>query len=110
MTDCILGEKWKRGPFSNNIQIMQRPVRAKTPEDNAAAQLRVARKRLLKFQADNAELELTQERGSLIPVELHDHLFAEIRETVRWRLMQVPKIAHRLENQSRAVIKDRAAI
>ena len=66
------------------------------------------RRRLTKARADLTELELAKQRGELIPIDFYRELTAAHCMTLRQNFLLLPsRIAHQLEGENRATIKEK---
>ncbi len=90
------------------IRYLQRALeRRELPtEDGASGDIRRQRARLLRANADSAEMELAQKRGELIPIEVFRVEMGSMITTLRANLLNLPgRVAPQLEGENRAVIK-----
>ena len=79
-----------------------------TGEDSTSESLNLTqeKKRLIRAQADIAEMELRKKTGELIPAHLVDDQFVTFAGVVHDRFLSLPpRIAPRLEGESREVIR-----
>jgi phage terminase Nu1 subunit (DNA packaging protein) len=93
------------------IRYLQDALSAKeggTGADTITATLRAERRRLLKAQADSAELDLSQKRGQLVPVDKFYSSMSSVIIAARQQLLAMPaNIAAHLEGEDRTVIQRR---
>ena len=90
------------------IRYLQKAVEAKGTgnDDGSATSWREEKKRLVRLQANNEELEYKRKLGELIPVDMVRDKFVTLTSTVHDRFVALPsKIAPRLEGESREVIR-----
>jgi phage terminase Nu1 subunit (DNA packaging protein) len=90
------------------IRYLQKAVeqRGTGNDDGSATSWREEKKRLVRLQANNEELEYRRKLGELAPVEVFESKIVEFATTVKGRFLALPsKIAPRLEGESRDVIR-----
>jgi phage terminase Nu1 subunit (DNA packaging protein) len=75
-------------------------------DDGSQTSWKEEKKRLVRLQANNEELEYRRKLGELVPVDMVKDKFIAFATTVKTRVMAVPsKVAGRLEGESREVIR-----
>jgi phage terminase Nu1 subunit (DNA packaging protein) len=90
------------------VRYLQKAVeqRGTGNDDGSATSWREEKKRLVRLQANNEELEYRRKLGELAPIELFESKIVEFATTVKGRFLALPsKIAPRLEGESRDVIR-----
>jgi len=63
------------------------------------------RRRLIKAQADQAELDLSRSRGELIPITYHEECLSTLFMALKQRILTFGRIAPQLEGENRTVIR-----
>lgn len=90
------------------IRYLQKAVeqRGTANDDGSASSWREEKKRLVRLQANNEELEYRRKLGEVVPVDMVRDKFVTFASTVHDRFMALPsKLAARLEGESREVIR-----